>query len=346
MKEAFIDKHLSVTIRDTEIPVPEAGQVLIRVVVSGSNPKDWKMALSWPPDGALFNQGDDIAGHIEAVGDGVLGFHKGDKVAAFHQVMKPHGSWAEYAIAPSGSTFHIPEKTSFEEASTIPLAAMTAAVGMFQRSNLPLPWKPTSEPLPYVIYGGATAVGAFTIKFAQLSNIHPLIVVAGRGSAFVETLIDRKKGDTIIDYRQGDDIIREKIKAAAGERPIHHALDAVSEKDSWLNIGPAMTAPGHLTLMMPGIHYQPEGISVTHAIVGYIHFPPSPGKTIEDTEFAAAFYQLMGRGLAQGWFSGHPYEVRPGGLAGLQGAMLDLQAGKASAVKYVVRIGETDGVEQ
>ncbi|KAJ5404509.1 hypothetical protein N7509_004380 [Penicillium cosmopolitanum] len=346
MREAFIDKHLAVTIRDTEIPVPEAGQVLIRVVVSGSNPKDWKMALSWPPDGALFNQGDDIAGYIEAVGDGVLGFHKGDKVAAFHQVMKPHGSWAEYAIAPSVSTFHIPEKTSFEEASTIPLAAMTAAVGMFQRSNLPLPWNPTSEPLPYVIYGGATAVGAFAIKFAQLSNIHPLIVVAGRGSAFVETLIDRKKGDTIIDYRQDDDIIREKIKAAAGGRPIHHAVDAVSEKDSWLNIGPVMTAPGQLTLMMPGIDYQPEGISVTHAVVGYIHFPPSSGKTIEDAEFAAAFYQLMGRGLAQGWFSGHPYEVRPGGLAGLQGAMLDLQAGKASAVKYVVRIGETDGVEQ
>jgi NADPH:quinone reductase-like Zn-dependent oxidoreductase len=114
MKEAFIDKHLTVTIRDTEVPVPEAGQVLIRVVVSGSNPKDWKMALSWPPDGALFNQGDDIAGYIEAVGDDVLGFHKGDRVAAFHQVMKPHGSWAEYAIAPSVSTFHIPGHTSFE----------------------------------------------------------------------------------------------------------------------------------------------------------------------------------------------------------------------------------------
>ncbi|KAJ5762718.1 chaperonin 10-like protein [Penicillium manginii] len=339
MKEAFIDKHLTVTIRDTEVPVPEAGQVLIRVVVSGSNPKDWKMALSWPPDGALFNQGDDIAGYIEAVGDDVLGFHKGDRVAAFHQVMKPHGSWAEYAIAPSVSTFHIPGHTSFE-------AAMTSAVAMFQRSNLPLPWNPTSEPFPYVIYGGATAVGAFAIKLAQLSNIHPLIVVAGRGSAFVETLINREKGDTIIDYRQDDDSIRENIKAAAGGKPIHHALDAVSEKGSYLNIGTVMTGPGQLTLVMPGIDYQPEGISVTHAVVGYIHAPASPGKTIEDTEFAAAFYQLMGRGLAQGWFSGHPYEVRPGGLAGLQGAMLDLQAGKASAVKYVVRIGETDGVEK
>lgn len=119
MKEAFIDKNLAVTIRDSKVPVPEAGQVLIRVIVSGSNPKDWKMALHWPSDGTPFNQGDDISGFIETVGDGVVGFRKGDRVAAFHEVMKPHGSWAEYAIAPSHSTFHIPGKTTFEGKHTL-----------------------------------------------------------------------------------------------------------------------------------------------------------------------------------------------------------------------------------
>jgi NADPH:quinone reductase-like Zn-dependent oxidoreductase len=114
MKEAFVDKNISLTIRDTDIPVPEAGQVLIRVVVSGTNPKDWKIPPWWPTDGTPTNQGDDIAGYIEAVGEGVVGFHKGDKVAAFHQVMKPHGSYAEYAIAPDYTTFHIPAKTGFE----------------------------------------------------------------------------------------------------------------------------------------------------------------------------------------------------------------------------------------
>ncbi len=42
-----MDKNISLTIRDTDIPVPEAGQVLIRVVVSGTNPKDWKFPLVW-----------------------------------------------------------------------------------------------------------------------------------------------------------------------------------------------------------------------------------------------------------------------------------------------------------
>ncbi|KAJ6088064.1 chaperonin 10-like protein [Penicillium canescens] len=241
MKEAFVDKNISLTIRDTGIPVPEAGHVLIRVAVSGTNPKDWKMPLWWPTDGTPTNQGDDIAGYIEALGERVMGFHKGDRVAAY----------AEYAIAPDYTTFHIPAKTGFEgtrlEAATIPLAAMTTALGLYQRLKLPLPWNPTTKPLPLIVYGGATVVRAFAIKFARLSNIYPLITVAGKGSTFVETLIDREKGNTIIDYREGDEVIRAKIKEAAGGRSIHYAFDA--------NVGAVMTAPREITTMLSSGDY-------------------------------------------------------------------------------------------
>lgn len=225
------------------------------------------------------------------------------------------------------------------------MAALTAAIGLYQTANLPLPWNPTSEALPLVIYGGASAVGAFAIKFAKLSNIHPLIVVAGKGKAFVETLIDREKGDTIIDYREGDQAVRTQIKAATGDRPIHYAYDAVSEHGSYDNIAGAMTAPAKVVTVQPSENYDaPEGVNYEHCIVGFVHFPPAAGKTIHHAEFGAAFFSLIGRGLAQGWFSGHPHEVRPGGLGGLQGALGDLKAGKASAVKYLVRISETEGV--
>ena len=225
---------------------------------------------------------------------------------------------------------------------------MTAALGLYQRLRLPLPWNPTSEKLPLVIYGGATAVGAFAIKFAKLSNIHPLIVVAGKGSSFVETLIDRQKGDTIIDYREGDEAVRNKIKAAAGDHPIHYAYDAISEKGSCQNISAALTAPAKITTVLPTKEEEqsPDGIVIARTNVGSVHSPPTDGKTIEDREFGAAFYPLIARGLAQGWFSGHPYEVCPGGLGGLEGALRDLKDGKASAVKYVVRIGETQGAAQ
>jgi len=63
-----------------------------------------------------------------------------------------------------------------------------------------------------------------------------------------------------------------------------------------------------------------------------------------DQEFGEIMYGFLGRGLAKGWFKGHPFEVIPGGLEGIEGALRNLKEGKASAVKYVFRIGETEGV--
>ena len=60
------------------------------------------------------NEGDDIAGTVHAVGEGVTEFKVGDRVAAFHQMGTTGGSYAEYAVSWAYTTFHIPEKTSFE----------------------------------------------------------------------------------------------------------------------------------------------------------------------------------------------------------------------------------------
>jgi NADPH:quinone reductase len=121
------------------------------------------------------NSGDDIAGFIHRVGSNVTEFHPGDRVAAMHKLREPHGSYAEYALAPAHTTFHIPKALSFEDAATVPLAAMTAAVGLFLRLGLPQPFVPASKPIPLLIYGAASAVGSYAIKLAKHSNIHPLI---------------------------------------------------------------------------------------------------------------------------------------------------------------------------
>jgi len=63
------------------------------------------------------NSGDDIAGTVYAIGENVKStgeFHAGDRVAAFHPMMSPHGAYAEYAVAPQNTVFKIPERTSFE----------------------------------------------------------------------------------------------------------------------------------------------------------------------------------------------------------------------------------------
>jgi len=122
MKEAIVAKGPKVTIHDVPVPKPNADQVLIKVIYSGSNPKDWKL----PEYGNTHNSGDDIAGIVEAVGENVTEFKKGDRVAAFHQMAAPNGSFAEYAIAWDHTTFHLPKKTSFEEVGTFTRANSTS----------------------------------------------------------------------------------------------------------------------------------------------------------------------------------------------------------------------------
>lgn len=111
MKEALVDEDTKVRIIDSPIPVPEPDQVVTKVVVSGSNPKDWKYPAAAKKEA---NQGDDIAGVVHAVGSNVVEFKPGDRVAAFHQMRRPGGSYAEYAVSWSHTTFHIPKKTTFE----------------------------------------------------------------------------------------------------------------------------------------------------------------------------------------------------------------------------------------
>lgn len=68
------------------------------------------------------NSGDDIAGIVYSLGAKVKKtneFQVGDRVAAFHCMMTPHGAFAEYAVAPQNTVFKIPEETSFEGLSTL-----------------------------------------------------------------------------------------------------------------------------------------------------------------------------------------------------------------------------------
>jgi NADPH2:quinone reductase len=117
MKSAIVHPGPKVVIEDVPIPKPGPKQVLIKVVYSGSNPKDWKV-----PELGVFggprNEGNDIAGFVESVGDEVTEFRKGDRVAAFLGISG--GGFAEYAVAEASTTFFLPAKTSFQ-GQTCPL---------------------------------------------------------------------------------------------------------------------------------------------------------------------------------------------------------------------------------
>lgn len=75
----------------------------------------------------------------------------------------PGDSYAEYVLSPAHSAFRIPNTTSFEEAAAIPLPAMIAAVGLYIHLGLPQPFMLAKKQLPLILYGAASAVGAYAV---------------------------------------------------------------------------------------------------------------------------------------------------------------------------------------
>lgn len=253
--------------------------------------------------------------------------------------MATGGSYAEYALAWTHTTAHLPTKTSFQEGAAIPLAALTSAVGLYARLGLPQPWLPATTKIPLVIYGASSAVGSYALQLALKSNIHPIICVAGRAASHVESFIDRSKGDTIVDYRKGDEAVVSGIKEALKGEDLHYAFDCVSEKGSYQNLSKVLKPQGsHITLVLPGKDYSeiPEGITTSTTMVGDVH------GNLKD--FGYVYFRYLTRGLEEGWFKPQPQEVVPGGLGGVQTALANLKEGNASAVKYVFKIADTEGV--
>jgi NADPH:quinone reductase len=227
---------------------------------------------------------------------------------------------------------------------------MTAAIGLYINLELPAPWHPATEPIPLIVYGASSAVGAFAIKLAVRSNIHPIIAVGGKGEVFVKSIIDESKGDVFVDYRGGADQLVEGMKAGLKGEEVFHAYDAISEKGSFEACSKVLSEGGKITLVMPGSDYSaiPRTLKSSITYVGLVHDSNTiDNKTVNwknhvnGLDFGYVYFKLFGQGLKEGWLKPHPYEVVPGGLNGIPEALTNLREGKSSAVKYVFKIEDT-----
>src|SRR5215470_15554931 len=115
-------------------PVPGDTEVLIKVRAASVNPYDWHFmrgkpylvrmigGLRKPKDSRL---GVDVAGRVEAVGSGVTQFKPGNDVFGTCR-----GALAEYACPSESALVMKPEKITFEQAASVPVAAFTALQGL------------------------------------------------------------------------------------------------------------------------------------------------------------------------------------------------------------------------
>ncbi len=351
----FYDPNLKTELEDIPIPSYDHDEVLIKVVVAGSNPKDWKHPA---PDyfNIKLNQGDDVGGIVEAVGNKVKKFRKGDRVAGFHVMDSPRGTYAEFTVCPANTVFHIPESMSFEEAATIPLAAYTAVVGLYRNLKLQMPFERADslagmEKIPLVINAVSGAVGAFAVKLAKINPcIAPIIGIAGASAQFAKDI----GCDIVIDYRSKD--VLGQLQQALGGKKVRHVFDANNHLSSMEYLLPIMDGENaRLTFTSKGADPVAQdrlraesGVWNERIWVGGIHGtgPPGAQSAHDETKagakmFGAIMSTVFEWALEEGKLSGQPYTVVKDGLDGVLDALIELRDRKGGNAKFVTRITET-----
>jgi NADPH:quinone reductase-like Zn-dependent oxidoreductase len=130
----------------------------------------------------------DVAGQVEAVGSGVTTFRFGDEV--FGDLTQfGYGAFAEYAAAPERAWAHKPASVTFEEAATVPQAAILALQGLQGRGRI----KPGDQVL---VNGASGNVGPFAVQIAKAFGAE----VTGVCSTGKMDLVRSIGADHVIDY--------------------------------------------------------------------------------------------------------------------------------------------------
>ncbi|MBJ6128270.1 zinc-dependent alcohol dehydrogenase family protein [Microvirga splendida] len=197
---------------EIERPAPGPGEVLVRVIASGTNPVDAKIreAGTWAQIPFPAVLGYDVSGIIEARGPGVVEFNMGDEVFYTPEIFgNRHGSYAEYTIASASIVASKPTNLSHVEAAGIPLAGGTAWEAIVRRLNV----RPGETVL---IHGGAGGVGSFAIQFAKAAGARVIATASKVNHSAVQEL----GADVAVDYRDAD-VAGRILEATSG-----HGVDA------------------------------------------------------------------------------------------------------------------------
>jgi NADPH:quinone reductase-like Zn-dependent oxidoreductase len=143
---------------DVDKPVPNDNDVLIKMHSVSLNAADYRsMKMGLIPKRKIF--GADIAGRIESVGKNITLFKPGDEVMG-DLASYGFGGLAQYVTAPERALIIKPDHVSFEEAATLPMAAMTALQALRDKGNIQKGHK-------VLIVGSAGGVGTFAIQLAK-----------------------------------------------------------------------------------------------------------------------------------------------------------------------------------
>lgn len=151
-------------------PEPEPQEVRIRVQAAGFNPADYKMRIGQLPlsDGPVI-LGGEVSGFIDAVGNEVDQFSKGEAVCAYLPIKR--GGYAELVCTPQAFVARKPDALSFAQAAAVPLAGLTAL------QCVDSGWTPSIRSA--FVAGASGGVGSFAVQLLRHAGVHCITVSAG-----------------------------------------------------------------------------------------------------------------------------------------------------------------------
>ncbi len=196
------------------VPVPGAGEVLIRVAFAGVNRPDviQRQGFYPAPAGASPIPGLEIAGEVAAMGGGVPPNAAGQRVCA----LVTGGGYAEYCLARYDHCLPVPEGMSLAEAAALPETLFTVWHNVFERG-----WACEGETL--LVHGGTSGIGTMAIKLAKLFDMTVIVTCGSEGKCDAARVIG---ADHAINYKAEDFVAR--VKDITGGTGVQLVLDMVS----------------------------------------------------------------------------------------------------------------------
>lgn len=186
-------------LKEVAQPVPKDTEILVKVHAVSLN--DWDFGLM---EGDFVNRifnglnkprrkifGSDIAGTIVFVGKNITRFKMGDEV--YGDLSGRWGGFAEYCVAKEKKLELKPASMSFEQAASIPQAAMLAVQGLIDKGKI-------RDGQKILINGAGGGVGSFGVQIAKTFDIE----VTGVDNAGKREMMRSIGFDHVIDYREQD----------------------------------------------------------------------------------------------------------------------------------------------
>ena len=175
------------------VPMPRAGELLLKIRAASVNPVDYKIRSGKYPavtaEQLPYVLGRDVCGDVDACGPNVAAFAEGDPLYAFLGVDR--GGYAEYVIVKENEASRKPSTLDSVSAAAVPLAGLTAWQGLFQHGGL-------KSQQRVLIHAGSGGVGHFAIQFAKARGAHVITTVSGQNVDFVREL----GADEVINYKK------------------------------------------------------------------------------------------------------------------------------------------------